>query len=69
MNTLADALPAEQQRVRELVKQYRDPILDGAGELAARLMEVSLANAERAAAAGDVAKMAAALADLRTWTG
>ena len=62
METLAEALPREQQRVRELLPLY-DAIPTGI--FAATMMRQSLAAAERAAAAGDVVAMMAALEDLR----
>lgn len=65
MNTLADALPAEQARVRELLKEYRSPLLGGAGELAARMMEAALQTAERAATSGDVVAMLRSYEELR----
>ncbi len=62
METLAEALPKEQQRVRELL-----PIYDAfpAGTVAAKMIRQSLARAEQAAASGDVAAMIAAYEDLR----
>jgi len=62
METLAEALPREQQRVRELLPLY-DAIPTGI--FAATMMRQSLAAAERAAAAGDVVAMMAALEDMR----
>jgi hypothetical protein len=62
METLADALPKEQQRVRDLL-----PIYDAipTGVFAATMMRQSLALAEQAAASGDVAAMIAAYEDLK----
>lgn len=62
MNTLAEALPKEQQRVRDLL-----PIYDAipTGVFAATLMRQSLAQAERASAAGDIVAMLAAYNDLK----
>lgn len=65
MSNLAEALPAEQARVRELIKQYRSPLLEGAGEIAARMMEAALQTAERAAASGDVVAMIRSYEELR----
>ena len=64
METLADALPKEQQRVRELL-----PIYDAipAGVFAATMIRQSLARAEKAAASGDVAAMIAAYEDLKDY--
>ena len=36
MESLGEALPKEQARVRELILQYRDPMLQGTGNIAAR---------------------------------
>ena len=69
MSTLGDALPREQARVRELVKEYRHPLLNGAGEIAARMMEHALGNAERAAVSGDVVAMLRAYEELKEFTG
>lgn len=62
METLADALPKEQQRVRELL-----PIYDAipTGVFAATMMRQSLARAELAAASGDLVGMIAAYEDLK----
>jgi len=65
METLAEALPKEQKRVRELIKLY-DEIPTGV--FAATMMRQSLARAERAAAAGDVAEMMAAYKDLKEYS-
>lgn len=62
METLADALPKEQQRVRELLPMY-DAIPTGV--FAATMMRQSLARAEQAAASGDVVAMLAAYEDLK----
>ena len=48
--SLGEALPKEQARVRALILQYRDPIMNGAGELSAMMMERSLKAADLAAA-------------------
>jgi hypothetical protein len=66
--TVGSDMPAQQERVRELVKRYRDPMLNGAGEMAAQLMEASLRRAERARASGDVVEIVRAYAELREWS-
>lgn len=63
--SLAEALPREQQRVRELLPLY-DAIPTGV--FAATMMRESLARAERAAAAGDVVAMLAAYQDLQGYS-
>lgn len=62
MKTLAEALPKEQQRVRELLPMY-DAVPNG--NFAATMMRNSLARAEQAAASGDVIAMIAAYEDLK----
>jgi hypothetical protein len=67
--SLGEALPKEQARVRELILQYRDPILGGAGEIAARMMEASLRAADKATINGDVVEMICCYKDLQGYTG
>lgn len=62
METLAEALPKEQQRVRELLSMY-DSIPTGI--FAATMMRQSLSRAEQAATSGDVIAMLAAYEDLK----
>ena len=59
---LAEALPAEQQRVRELLPLY-DAIPTGV--FAATLMRHALTKAEQAAASGDVVAMLRAYDELK----
>lgn len=68
-NTLGDALPLECARVRRLIAQYRDPILGGVGEIAARMMESALQGADEAMISGDVQAMILAYEDLKGFTG
>lgn len=63
--SLGEALPKEQARVRELIRQYRDPELKGAGEFAAILMEQSLQRADTAVMSGDPIAMIQAYEDLK----
>ena len=67
--SLGESLPAEMTRVRALVTQYRDPILGGAGELAARMMDHALSQAQKALAEGDVIAMLRAHEELKGFTG
>jgi len=62
MKTIAEELPKEQQRVRELLPLY-DAIPTGV--FAATMMRQSLSRAEQAAASGDVVAMIAAYEDLK----
>lgn len=68
MTTLGDALPVEMARVRALIVTYRHPSLNGAGEIAARMMEASLQAADRAVIGGDLPAMIAAYEDLKGYS-
>jgi hypothetical protein len=63
--TLGEVLPKQQARVRDLIIQYRDPLLGGSGIFAAAMMEQSLKNADNAVMSGDVVKMIEAFNDLK----
>ena len=65
MESLGEALPKEQARVRELILQYGDPILNGAGNIAAAMMEQSLKVADQAVMSGDCVAMIQAYEDLK----
>lgn len=67
--SLGEALPKEQARVRALILQYRDPEMNGAGEFAAMMMERSLKAADQAVMSGDLVAMIKAYHDLKEWTG
>lgn len=67
MSSLAEALPMEQQRVREIRDLYLE-LPDGAGKPAAAMMEMSLRQAEVAASSGDVIAMMRAHEDLKGYT-
>lgn len=62
MESLAEALPKEQQRVRELVKVY-DEI--PAGEFGAVMLRQALTRAGHAAASGDVVAMLRSYQELK----
>jgi hypothetical protein len=68
METLGESLPKECARVRALITQYRDPLLNGAGMFAAAMMEQSLRNADQAVMSGDFIAMIAAYKDLQEYT-
>ncbi|KGO32741.1 hypothetical protein JT06_18650 [Desulfobulbus sp. Tol-SR] len=68
MESLAEALPKEQARIREIIVMYRDPALNGAGNLAAMMMEQSLAAADKAVMSGDVVAMIRAYEDLKGYS-
>lgn len=61
--SLAQGLPEQQARVRDIIAVYR-ALPDNAGWPASLLMTQSLQRAERAAAEGDVVAMAIAYTDL-----
>jgi hypothetical protein len=50
------------------VQIYRDPDLNGAGEIAARMMEAALKAADQAVMNGDIAAMIRAYNDLKDFT-
>lgn len=52
-----DGLLDEILRVTEIVKEYRDPIMKGAGNLAAILMEADIAAARASITNGDIIAM------------
>jgi hypothetical protein len=67
--SLGEALPKEQARVRELILEYRDPMLHGAGEIAARMMELDLQETDRVVMSGDVIAMIRCYQTLKGYTG
>ena len=62
MDTLADALPREQARCRELLQIYKD--LGPVGAFGHAAIEGALKRADKAAAEGDVAAMIRSLEEL-----
>lgn len=69
MTSLREELPKEQARVRKLITEYRDPILKGAGNLAALMMEQALQRADNATISGDVVAMIRCHEELKGFTG
>lgn len=65
MTTLADELPAQQARCRQILE--RALAIGPAGTFLAMMLRASLARAERAAAEGDLAEMIVALNDLQSY--
>ena len=61
--SLAEALPKEQARVREVLGHYK--AIGPAGAFGAAMIEVELAKADRAAASGDVVAMLRAFQSLK----
>ncbi len=64
---LMDGLLSEMTRVREIIKEYENPMLEGAGEMAATLMKASIAFAERSISENDVLKMLSAYEALKDY--
>lgn len=63
MSSLAEELPKEQARVREVLSHYRE--IGPAGALGAMLIEQSLREADEAVMSGDVVRMIRAYEDLK----
>jgi len=55
MTTLAEAIPIEQARVRELLKHYHS--IGPIGVFGAAMLERAMANMDRALASGDIVEM------------
>jgi len=68
MEVLGESLPKEMARVRELIIQYNDPMLNGCGRMAAAMMENSLREADKAAMSGDLVAMINAYNDLKDYS-
>jgi hypothetical protein len=65
--TLADALPKECARVREILESYKE--IGAPGLFGAMMIESSLSLADEAVKSGDVVAMLRALKDLEDITG
>lgn len=52
-----DGLFSEMNRVREIIKEYEDPSLNGAGSLAATFMKIDIQAAEQSIKDNDVVEM------------
>lgn len=63
MSNLAEALPAQQARVRDLIEIYKE--IGPPGAFAIAMMRQALARAEQAAAAGNVVEMLRAHEELK----
>jgi hypothetical protein len=66
-DSLGEALPKEQARVRALIVQYRDPLLAGAGDFAAAFMEQDLQKTDEAVMSGDAVEMIRMYQKLKEW--
>ena len=67
IKTLAEGLPEEQARVRDVLVMYKS--IGTAGLFGATMIERSLQNADKAVMAGDIIEMLAAYNDLKEITG
>jgi hypothetical protein len=65
METLGDALPNEQARVREILGHYRE--IGPAGAFGAAMIEASLRKADAAVMSGDLPAMIDAYNDLKEY--
>lgn len=63
MKSLAEAIPEEQQRVRELLVEYKR--LGNPGAFGAAMLEAELARADQAVMSGDLTAMLAAYESLK----
>ncbi len=67
MENLMQGLHSQMNRVREIIKEYEDPMLKGAGLLAASFMKQSIKKAELAIENNDVIEMLKAYKDLEKY--
>lgn len=65
--SLAEALPIEQERIRNLIKRYKDPALKGAGDLGAAMMQADLEKSEVATKNQDTVAMIRCYNELKTY--
>ena len=64
---LMDGLFSEMNRVREVIKEYEHPDLNGAGKIAATFMKIDIAAAEASIKENDVVKMLQAYTKLKEY--
>jgi hypothetical protein len=64
---LMDGLFSEMNRVREIIKEYEAPSLNGAGSFAALFMKSDVQSAEKAIRDNDVIKMLQAYSKLKEY--
>ena len=57
MENLMDGLFSEMNRVREVIKEYEHPALNGAGRFAAAFMKIDIEKAEQSIKNNDVIEM------------
>lgn len=66
-DTLGDAFPREIERVKQIRDDLRNPLLRGAGELAARLADLDIRLAEKAWREMDTVAMIRLYPKLKEW--
>ena len=64
---IMDGLRSEISRVKEIIKEYEHPDMNGAGSIAGFLMKGSISRAESALGDMDVANMVLCYRDLKTY--
>lgn len=64
---LIEGLQQEIKRVNEIIKEYEDPMLNGAGMIAASMMKCSIKQAENSIAQIDTVAMLSAIKDLQEY--
>jgi len=64
---LMDGLLSEMNRVRDIIKEYEDPLMNGAGALAAAFMKQDIAFAEKTISTGDTINMMVAYSKLKEY--
>lgn len=64
---LMDGLLSEMNRVRDIIKEYEHPSLNGAGQFAASFMKMDILMAEKSISEGDVIKMLQAYSKLKEY--
>ena len=64
---LIEGLQEEIKRVNLIIQEYEDPMLKGAGTIAASLMKQSIRKAEKAVSQMDTVAMLSAIKDLKDY--
>lgn len=67
MQNLMDGLLSEMNRVREIIKEYEVPELEGAGAIAAAFMKGAIKYAEQSISEGNTIKMMVAYEKLKEY--
>lgn len=67
MENLMDGLFSQMNRVRELIKEYEHPALNGAGQFAAHFMKRDIAAAEQSIKNDNVIEMLSAYKQLESY--